>query len=105
MRGRSGCGNASSTLALHGPLTAVPAMKALVTGASGFVGRHLVAHLVACGDEVVQCDRSVSAEVHYLDITDAAAAIALVTDVQPDVIYHLAGWADVGGSWKAPVEA
>ena len=80
-------------------------MKALVTGASGFVGKHLVAHLVASGDEVVQCDRSVNSDIHYLDITDAAAAVALVTDVQPDVIYHLAGWADVGGSWKAPVEA
>ena len=25
--------------------------------------------------------------------------------MQPEVIYHLAGWADVGGSWQAPVEA
>ncbi|MGZ4706881.1 MAG: NAD-dependent epimerase/dehydratase family protein, partial [Acidimicrobiales bacterium] len=28
-------------------------MKSLVTGAAGFVGRHLVAHLEACGDEIV----------------------------------------------------
>ena len=28
-------------------------MRALVTGASGFVGRHLVAHLRAMGDDVV----------------------------------------------------
>ncbi|MEE3211335.1 MAG: NAD-dependent epimerase/dehydratase family protein, partial [Actinomycetota bacterium] len=33
-------------------------MKAFVTGASGFVGRHLVAHLRDCGDEVVPTDRS-----------------------------------------------
>lgn len=77
------------------------AMRALVTGASGFVGRHLVAHLEACGDEVVSSDRATDGT----DITDAAAVTALVRDVRPEVIYHLAGWADVGGSWKAPVDA
>jgi len=87
------------------PLDAFAGMKALVTGASGFVGRHLIDHLTAAGDEVVKCDRASGPDVHYLDITDAAAALALVTEFQPEVIYHLAGWADVGGSWKAPVEA
>ncbi len=77
------------------------ATTALVTGASGFVGRHLVDHLRAAGDEVVGIDR-----VHDgLDITDAAAVSNVVATVAPTVIYHLAGWADVGGSWKAPVEA
>jgi GDP-4-dehydro-6-deoxy-D-mannose reductase len=80
-------------------------VKALVTGAGGFVGHHLVAHLLASGDEVSQCDRSMAPDISYLDITDASACLALVADVKPDVIYHLAGWADVGGSWKAPVEA
>mgnify|MGYP001946426144 CR=1 FL=1 len=77
------------------------ATKALVTGASGFVGRHLVAHLEACGDEVVPVDR----EADGIDITDAAAVEAVVAEARPAVIYHLAGWADVGGSWKAPVES
>lgn len=80
-------------------------MRALVTGASGFVGTHLVEHLRNAGDEVIQCDRSMGPDVHYLDIMDATACVALVGEVQPTVIYHLAGWADVGGSWKAPVEA
>jgi nucleoside-diphosphate-sugar epimerase len=31
-------------------------MKALVTGGSGFIGTHLVAHLVNCGDEVINVD-------------------------------------------------
>lgn len=76
-------------------------MKALVTGASGFVGRHLVSHLRAAGDEVICSDRSVDGT----DITDADAVRALFRRVRPQVVYHLAGWADVGGSWKAPVEA
>ncbi|MEO6629094.1 MAG: GDP-mannose 4,6-dehydratase [Aquihabitans sp.] len=79
----------------------MPAMKALVTGASGFVGCHLVAHLKASGDEVIGVDR----ESDGVDITDAAALGRLFDEIQPEVVYHLAGWADVGGSWKAPVEA
>jgi nucleoside-diphosphate-sugar epimerase len=31
-------------------------VRALVTGAGGFVGRHLVRHLTASGDEVVELD-------------------------------------------------
>ncbi len=79
----------------------MPAMKALVTGASGFVGRHLVQHLTANGDDVIGVDRIDGG----LDITDAAGVHALLEEVQPTVVYHLAGWADVGGSWKAPVES
>lgn len=78
------------------------AMKALVTGSAGFVGRHLVAHLEACGDDVIGVDRSGDGGV---DITDADAVRDLFARVRPEVVYHLAGWADVGGSWQAPVEA
>ena len=73
----------------------------LVTGADGFVGRHLVAHLEACGDTVVGVDRSEGG----VDITDAEGVSQLIADIAPSTIYHLAGWADVGGSWKAPVAA
>lgn len=76
-------------------------VKALVTGASGFVGRHLVAHLEACGDEVIGVDRATDG----LDITDSAAVRDVFAAVRPDVVYHLAGWADVGASWSHPVEA
>ena len=44
-------------------------MKALVTGASGFVGGYLGAHLGAEGDEVVGLDRD-----DGLDITDRRAS-------------------------------
>ena len=73
-------------------------MRALVTGALGFVGRHLVAHLESRGDVVVGVDRD------DVDILDRASLIEAVIDSRPEAVYHLAGQADVGGSWATPVE-
>jgi GDP-4-dehydro-6-deoxy-D-mannose reductase len=73
-------------------------MKVLVTGAAGFVGRHLVAHLGEAGDEVLEVDRH-----HGHDILDLDALRAVVDDARPEALYHLAGQADVGGSWSSPV--
>lgn len=70
-------------------------MRALVIGASGFVGRHLVAHLRASGDEVVAIDRASGGP----DICDAYAITAHVHASRADVVYHLAGQSDVGRSW------
>jgi GDP-4-dehydro-6-deoxy-D-mannose reductase len=75
-------------------------VRALVTGVSGFVGRHLVEHLEAMGDEVEGCDRADGS----VDISDLHSVKAVVARVRPEVVYHLAGWSDVGGSWAAPVE-
>ena len=72
-------------------------MKALVTGADGFVGRHLLAHLRASGDEAVGVDRE-------CDVTDAISVRATLTDVRPEAIYHLAALTAVGESWARPVE-
>ena len=81
--------------------------RVLITGAAGFVGRHLTTHLEACGDEVIGVDRihSAGSQIPGVDITDADAVGKLLRDLRPTAIYHLAGWADVGGSWKAPVDA
>ena len=70
-------------------------MRALVTGANGFVGLHLVAHLRFCGDEVVESDTN---------ILDREAIIATIASARPEVVYHLAAQADVGGSWDSPVD-
>jgi GDP-4-dehydro-6-deoxy-D-mannose reductase len=72
-------------------------VRALVTGASGFVGRHLVAHLEAEGDTVVGLDRN---GPDPTDITDAAAVQQRVADAQPDAVYHLAALTHVGESWS-----
>ena len=78
----------------------MPPVKAFVTGASGFVGRHLVAHLRDCGDEVVPTDRSDGGP----DLLDADGFATLVAEVRPNVVYHLAGQADVAASWLSPIE-
>ncbi|MEY2436777.1 MAG: GDP-4-dehydro-6-deoxy-D-mannose reductase [Acidimicrobiaceae bacterium] len=75
-------------------------MRALVTGASGFVGRHLIEHLRACGDEVTGCDRADGS----CDINDRSSVAEVVGRVRPEAVYHLAGWSDVGSSWASPVE-
>ncbi|HKY66063.1 MAG TPA: GDP-mannose 4,6-dehydratase [Acidimicrobiales bacterium] len=75
-------------------------MRALVTGAGGFVGAHLVRHLEEQGDEVVELERRVDG----IDIADADALTDAVVAAKPEAVYHLAGAADVGGSWAEPRE-
>ncbi|NNE95764.1 MAG: NAD-dependent epimerase/dehydratase family protein [Acidimicrobiales bacterium] len=72
-------------------------MRAIVTGASGFVGPYLVEHLGSQGDEVHGVDSTSGP-----DLLDPQGWHALFESVRPDVVYHLAGWADVGGSWDNP---
>lgn len=74
-------------------------MRALVTGALGFVGRHLVAHLRSSGDEVITVDHR---GAHPVDILDQASVREAVVAARPDAVYHLAGWANVGASWSDP---
>ncbi len=64
--------------------------KVLVTGASGFLGSHVVEELVRRGATSLVVPRS--AEV---DLTDARATRALFEREQPDLVVHLA--AKVGG--------
>ena len=75
-------------------------MRALITGASGFVGRHLGAHLLALGYEVV----GLSAHHARLpdgvlaltaDLLDADLTARTLLAQQPDVIFHLAAQAYV----------
>lgn len=73
-------------------------MRALITGAGGFVGVHLVRHLEEQGDDVVQLERNVDG----IDITDADALTDAMVAAKPEAVYHLAGAADVGGSWSEP---
>jgi GDP-4-dehydro-6-deoxy-D-mannose reductase len=70
-------------------------VRALVTGASGFAGRHLVAACRAAGDDVVLASRA-----EGTDLLDAAATRRALAGARPDAVYHLAARAHVGESWR-----
>lgn len=70
--------------------------RALVTGGTGFAGRHLTARLLELGYDVVASGLRANApsagnEVMSLDVRDGDAVARVVSDVLPDEVYHLAG--------------
>ena len=70
--------------------------KILVTGASGFIGSRLCSRLLEDGAQVHAVCRQhrervpPAAEVHALDLGDAAAVERLVAAVRPELVFHLA---------------
>lgn len=88
-------------------------MRAIVTGAGGFVGKHLVSHLLKSGDIVLATDlnggsfrdfkcpffkdafQSEFLATDILDVTNIVSCQNIIQDFKPDVIYHLAGIAFV----------
>jgi GDP-4-dehydro-6-deoxy-D-mannose reductase len=80
-------------------------MRILVTGASGFLGRHLVTRLAAAGAHTTALclERGpLPPEVEFVhaDVRDRAAVAAAVARAAPDAIVHLAALSHVGDSWK-----
>jgi len=73
--------------------------RVLITGASGFAGRHLTELCAAAGDDVVELARSRGLGV---DLLDAELVRAAVRDAAPAAVYHLAARAHVGQSWREP---
>ena len=69
---------------------------ALVTGAHGFAGRHLVERLGADGFDIV------GPASDELDLRDAERTQRFVADIVPERVFHLAALASVGRSWAEP---
>jgi len=71
--------------------------KALVTGASGFVGPYLIRYLTELGYKVVGGVHGSHAKLPEdchavgLDVTDQKALQEILAEAEPDEVYHLAG--------------
>ena len=79
-------------------------MRALITGSEGFVGKYLRAELEENGYDVTGLDLAAGEKTVAVNLLDAAAVDALLQEMRPEVIFHLAGQANVGLSWKIPAK-
>ncbi|MGB5093036.1 MAG: NAD(P)-dependent oxidoreductase [Parvibaculum sp.] len=81
-------------------------MRVLVTGTSGFVGRHVLAPLVATGAEVFAVSRNhLTAEgVCHIkgDLLVEGSVRPLIEAAKPDLILHLAWCVEHGRFWTNP---
>jgi GDP-4-dehydro-6-deoxy-D-mannose reductase len=89
----------------------------LVTGATGFAGRHLLESLLADGlhvhawsnahgravDPALASDARIAWRA--VDLLDRASVRAALDVARPAIVYHLAGFADDHRSWQDPVRA
>jgi UDP-glucose 4-epimerase len=83
-------------------------MRVAVTGGCGFIGSHVVDHLIRGGHEVAVLDvedrwRNPAAGYVRADIFDQAALAATLSGA--DAVFHLAGAADVNQVAADPVRA
>jgi GDP-4-dehydro-6-deoxy-D-mannose reductase len=77
-------------------------MRVLVTGADGFVGKHLCRALEARGDTVWAAGGP--GGVRSLEVTDSPAVSKCVEQFKPEGVVHLAGVSSVARSHAAPAE-
>jgi UDP-glucose 4-epimerase len=86
-------------------------MRVLITGGAGFIGSHLADALAGRGDQVTVVDDLSSGRqarlrpdvpLHKLSITAAGPLRALIADLRPDLICHLAAQIDIRASVAAP---
>ncbi len=81
--------------------------KVLITGGSGFIGKHCLPLLVAAGYEVHAVARqpllSIDPAIHWhqLDLLDRSQVALLMAQIKPSHLLHLAWYAIPGKYWTA----
>ena len=82
--------------------------KALIIGAAGFVGGYLTEALLKAGYEVYATKlefekiEGTGATVYNMDVTSVTETSAVIADVKPDAVFHLAAQSSVKLSWEKP---
>lgn len=85
-------------------------MRILITGISGFVGNHLVRHLLEESPNaeihgtVLETQTIPNTICHRLNLKNERDTAQVIADVRPDHIYHLAATAVVHRSFDSPWE-
>jgi nucleoside-diphosphate-sugar epimerase len=82
--------------------------RLLITGGSGFVGRHVLAALATREAEIHVTSRCAVASTagitwHRADILDPQQVSALLSAVRPEILLHLAWFATPPDYWRSPV--
>lgn len=80
-------------------------MRVLITGAGGFVGRHLRDALERAGHQPHGLGQLVREGDLRVDVTDARATREAVAEVRPDAVVHLAGMSSVAECAREPQRA
>lgn len=87
-------------------------MRFLVVGGAGYIGSHMVKHLLSAGHEVVVADNFATGHraallggsLVELDIADATAVEALFAAQHFDAVFHFASFIQVGESVSSPAK-
>lgn len=79
-------------------------MKALITGSEGFVGKYLRSELTENGYDVTGLDLFQAENTLKADLLNPEQVQEIINLQKPDVVFHLAGQANVGKSWEIPAK-
>ncbi len=82
-------------------------MKVLITGVDGFVAPYLAKLYLNKAN--VHCtylhkpeNKLKNIQYHHMDVENKDSVSKVISEIKPDLVFHLAGFSSVGLSWKNP---